>query len=98
MPDGGLVMIAEDRTEQLALSATRDTLLRTRTATFDNLFEALVVFAPDGHLELWNRSFTGVWGLDPEALDGHPVAEDLLEAIAQQLVDPREVATINLVI
>ncbi|WP_370297937.1 PAS-domain containing protein, partial [Qipengyuania mesophila] len=47
LPDGGLVFIAEDRTEQLALSATRDTLLRTRTATFDNLFEALAVFAPD---------------------------------------------------
>ncbi|WP_454599074.1 PAS-domain containing protein [Qipengyuania sp. SM2507] len=98
MPDGGLVMIAEDRTEQLALSATRDTLLRTRTATFDNLFEALAVFAPDGHLELWNRSFTGVWGLDPEALDGHPMAEDLLEAITQQLADPKQIGTINLVI
>jgi len=55
MPDGGLVMFAEDRTEQLALSATRDTLLRTRTATFDNLFEALAVFARGGQLGLWNR-------------------------------------------
>ncbi|MFN3511367.1 MAG: PAS-domain containing protein, partial [Tsuneonella troitsensis] len=55
MPDGGLAMIAEDRTESLALSATRDTLLRTRTATFDSLFEALAVFAPDGHMQLWNR-------------------------------------------
>ena len=81
LPDGGLVMIAEDRTEQLALSATRDTLLRTRTATFDNLFEALAVFAPDGHLELWNRGFPGAWGIDPEVLDGHPQAEDLLQAI-----------------
>lgn len=98
MPDGGLVLIAEDRTEQLALSATRDTLLRTRTATFDNLFEALAVFAPDGHLELWNRSFAGAWGLEEEALDGHPQAEDLLAAIAKKLADPKEVAAINHVI
>ena len=98
LPDGGLVFIAEDRTEQLALSATRDTLLRTRTATFDNLFEALAVFAPDGHLELWNRSFAGAWGLEEEALDGHPQAEDLLEAIAKKLADPKEVAAINHVI
>ena len=98
MPDGGLVMIAEDRTEQLALSATRDTLLRTRTATFDNLFEALAVFAPDGHLELWNRGFAGAWGLEPDALDGHPQAEDLLENIARRLADPRQVSTINHVI
>ena len=98
LPDGGLVMIAEDRTEQLALSATRDTLLRTRTATFDNLFEALAVFAPDGHLELWNRGFPGAWGIDPEVLDGHPQAEDLLEAIARNLAEPAAVSRINQVI
>jgi hypothetical protein len=28
----------------LALSAVRDTLLRTRTATLDSLFEALAIF------------------------------------------------------
>tara|TARA_Y100000780_G_C13664703_1_gene410060 strand:- start:212 stop:1768 length:1557 start_codon:yes stop_codon:yes gene_type:complete len=98
LPDGGLVMIAEDRTEQLALSATRDTLLRTRTATFDSLFEALAVFAPDGHLELWNRGFPGAWGIDPEALDGHPQAEDLLNAVAKNLSDPSAISRINQVI
>ena len=98
LPDGGLVMIAEDRTEQLALSATRDTLLRTRTATFDNLFEALAVFAPDGHLELWNRGFPGAWGIEHEVLDGHPQAEDLLGAIAPNLADPSAVSRINQVI
>ncbi len=85
MPDGGLVLIAEDRTEQLALSATRDTLLRTRTATFDSLFEALAVFAPDGRLQLWNRSFAGIWGLEAEQLEGHPSAPELLDAIAPNL-------------
>lgn len=85
MPDGGLVMIAEDRTEQLALSATRDTLLRTRTAAFDNLFEALAVFAPGGHLELWNRGFPHAWGIEPEQLEAKPQAAALLEAIAARL-------------
>ncbi|MBX7526553.1 sensor histidine kinase [Qipengyuania vesicularis] len=95
LPDGGLVLIAEDRTEQLALSATRDTLLRTRTATFDSLFEALAVFAPDGHLELWNRGFPLAWGLEGEVVDQHPQAEKLLEAIAPQLADPKLVAEIG---
>ena len=95
LPDGGLVMIAEDRTEQLALSATRDTLLRTRTATFDSLFEALAVFAPDGHLELWNRGFPIAWGLESEVLDGHPLAEQLLEKMAEQLADPKDIAQIG---
>ncbi len=98
MPDGGLVLIAEDRTEQLALSATRDTLLRTRTATFDSLFEALAVFAPDGHLQLWNRSFAGTWGLDPDQLEGHPLAQHILDAIAPNLKKPEQVAVIGEVI
>ena len=46
MPDGGLLLIAEDRTEQLQLSANRDTLLRTRTATFDSLYELVVSSRP----------------------------------------------------
>jgi len=98
MPDGGLVLIAEDRTEQLALSATRDTLLRTRTATLDSLFEALAIFAPDGSVQLWNRSFAGTWGLTSEFLDTHPSAEALLEAIAENLSKPAKAADIGAVV
>jgi len=88
MPDGGLVLVAEDRTEQLALSATRDTLLRTRTATIDSLFESLAVFAPDGRLQLWNRRFGSIWGLPEEFLDGHPRVELVLERLAPRLARP----------
>jgi signal transduction histidine kinase len=95
MPDGGLVLIAEDRTEQLAISAMRDTLLRTRTATLDSLFEAIAVFAPDGSLQIWNRSFAGMWGLDPDSLDSHPSAEKLLEAIEPNLHAPKQVKAIG---
>ncbi len=95
LPDGGLVMIAEDRTEQLAISATRDTLLRTRTAIFDSMFEALAVVAPDGNLQLWNRSFGGVWGLQTDFLDKHPNAEKLLAAIAPNLAKPDQVKAIG---
>jgi len=98
MPDGGLVFIAEDRTEQLALSATRDTLLRTRTATLDSLFEALAIFAPDGSVQLWNRSFAGTWGLTSEFLDTHPGAQELLDAIAENLVRPSEAKQIGAVV
>jgi signal transduction histidine kinase len=98
MPDGGLVLIAEDRTEQLSLSATRDTLLRTRTAIFDSMFEALAVVAPDGTLQLWNRSFAGVWGLEAEMLDAHPGAEKLLDAIAPNLACPKQAKAIGEVI
>ena len=98
MPDGGLVLIAEDRTEQLALSATRDTLLRTRTATFDSLFEALAVFSPDGRMQLWNRSFPAIWGLEEDALEGHPGGDELLELIAPHLDNPKRASRIGSVI
>jgi signal transduction histidine kinase len=95
LPDGALVLIAEDRTEQLRLSATRDTLLRTRTATFDSLFESLAVIAPDGRLQLWNRRFAADWGLESEFLDTHPRIEDLLERIADKLVHPGRIRSIG---
>ncbi|MFO6447102.1 PAS-domain containing protein [Erythrobacter sp. NE805] len=95
MPDGGLVLVTEDRTESLALSAVRDTLLRTRTATLDSLFEALAIFAPDGSVQLWNRSFAGTWGLSTELLDRHPSADELLSAIGRNLVNPEEASLIG---
>ena len=95
MPDGGLVLIAEDRTEQLRLSATRDTLLRTRTATFDSLFESLAVFAPDGRMQLWNRRFAADWGLDSAFLDTHPRIEALLERIAARLKRPPQAKVVG---
>nr|WP_298927331.1 PAS domain-containing sensor histidine kinase [uncultured Erythrobacter sp.] len=98
MPDGGIMLIAEDQTESLALSATRDTLLRTRTATLDSLFEALAIFAPDGSMQLWNRSFAGTWGLSSEFLDTHPSADALLEAIGKNLSRPAQTKQIGAVV
>ena len=88
-PDGGLLLLVEDRTEQLQISANRDTLLRTRTATFDSLFESVAVFAPDGRMQLWNRRFAKDWGLDSDFLDTHPHVEALLERIGARLKRPQ---------
>jgi signal transduction histidine kinase len=98
MPDGGLVLIAEDRTEQLRLSAVRDTLLRTRTATFDSLFESIAVFAPDGRMQLWNRRFAADWGLDSDFLDTHPHIEQLLKRIAARLMRPPQAKAVSNVV
>ena len=95
LPDGGLLLIAEDRSEQLQLSASRDTLLRTRTATFDSLFESVAVFAPDGRLQLWNRRFAADWGLEAEFLDTHPRIEALLERIGAKLIKPRRAKAVG---
>src|SRR3546814_6461745 len=85
-PDGGLLLIAEDRTEQVQLAGARDTLLRVRTATFGNLFEAIAVFAPDGRLHLWNQRFRRLWGVDEAALAAHPRVDALMGGLADRQI------------
>ena len=73
--------------------ATR--LLRVRAATFDNLFEAISVFASDGRLYLWNRRFLEDWELDEEWLAEHPRVDELVPAMARKLVNPTAAAQIR---
>ncbi|QJU59781.1 PAS domain-containing protein [Sphingomonas sp. AP4-R1] len=88
LPDGGLLLIFEDRTEHLQLASARDTLLRVRAATFENLFEAIGVFAADGRLHLWNNRFRDIWGMEEGALVQHPRVDMLVQALAPRLQDP----------
>ncbi|MFT8972343.1 MAG: PAS-domain containing protein [Zymomonas mobilis] len=78
-PDGGLLLIFEDRTEQVRLTSAHDIMLRVRTASFDKLFEAIGVFASDGRLNLWNTRFTDIWQIDEKWLSTHPRVDDLAE-------------------
>ena len=88
LPDGGLLLIFEDRTEQANLASARDTLLRVRTATFDNLFEAVGVFESDGKRHRWNNRFRETWGFEEAFLGGHPHVDALAEAVAPRLQNP----------
>jgi signal transduction histidine kinase len=95
VPDGGLLLIFEDRTEQAQLASARDTLLRVRTATFDNLFEAIAVFAADGRISIWNRLFAEIWGLSDELLIKHPRVDELLPILAKHLKKPSQISVIG---
>ncbi|WP_428632541.1 PAS-domain containing protein [Sphingopyxis sp.] len=97
-PDGGLLLIAEDKTEQVQLAGARDTLLRVRTATFDNLFEAIAVFAPDGRLHLWNQRFRRLWGIDESTLAAHPRVDALMGGLADRLAKPNQISIVQEVI
>lgn len=94
LPDGGLLLVFEDRTEQVQLASARDTLLRVRTATFDNLFEALGVFSADGRLQLWNNRFRNLWNFEEEFLSGHPRVDLIAEQVAPYLRTPDRAALI----
>jgi PAS domain S-box-containing protein len=95
LPDGGLLLIFEDRTEQIQLASARDTLLRVRSATFDNLFEAVGVFASDGRLNLWNNRFRELWGFEEDQLAGHPRVDSLTPHLASRLRQPRHASLVR---
>jgi signal transduction histidine kinase len=95
LPDGGLLLVFEDRTEQVQLASARDTLLRVREATFDNLFEAVGVFAADGRLNVWNNRFRDLWGFDEALLAAHPRVDALAEAAAPMLSTPSRASLIR---
>ncbi len=94
-PDGGVMLIFEDRTEQAQMASARDTLLRVRTATFDNLFEAMGVFEADGRLHLWNNRFREIWGFEEAFLASHPRVDKLAEVAAGMLSNPSRAALIR---
>ncbi|HEY0270259.1 MAG TPA: ATP-binding protein [Sphingomonas sp.] len=95
LPDRGLLLIFEDRTEQVKLQVARDELLRVRTATFNNLFEAVGVFAADGRLHLWNDRFGEVWALAEEELSRHPHVDSLVAQVAGRLANPARAGLIR---
>ncbi len=98
VPDGGLLLIFEDRTEQAQLASARDTLLRVRTASFDNLFEAIAVFSADGRLSIWNRLFADTWSLPEETLLKHPRVDELLPLMAAHLNKQSQISVIGEII
>ena len=95
LPDGGMLMIFEDRTEQVRLRSEADTLLRVRTATFNNLNEAVGVFAADGRLHLWNNRFREVWELEEEDLARHPRVDTLVGMVGPRLANPARAGLIR---
>lgn len=93
--DNGLLLIFEDRTEQAQLASARDTLLRVRTATFNNLFEAVSVFSADTRLSIWNSRFEEIWGVEEDLLAQHPRFDELLPRLAPSLQKPSHVSILR---
>lgn len=76
---GGLMMTFEDVTSRLELESSYNTLIAVQKETLDHLAEGVAVFGGDGRLKLWNPSFSQMWGLNPEDLDGKPHVTKLTE-------------------
>lgn len=88
-PLGGLMLIFEDKTDELALRARYNTLINVQRATLDKLHEAVAVFGANGRLQLHNNAFEDIWGFEPEELDGQPEFDAVAETCAALFADDR---------
>jgi signal transduction histidine kinase len=88
-PLGGLMLIFEDKTDEMALTARYNQLINVQRATLDKLAEAVAVFGPDGRLQLHNSAFETLWKLQPTDLDGQPEFDTVVEGCAALFSDDR---------
>lgn len=76
-PLGGVMVAFEDITEKVSLEAQYNTQLNVQKATLNNLNEAVAVFAGDGSLRLYNKSFEQLWRFDNKALAKKPHIDEI---------------------
>ena len=88
-PLGGLMLIFEDKTDELALRARYNTLINVQRATLDKLPDAVAVFGAHGRLQLNNSAFEDLWGFEADGLDGQPDFDTVSEACAALFTDDR---------
>jgi signal transduction histidine kinase len=74
----GVTYLYENVTERIALESRYNALIRVQRETLDNLREAVAVFAPDGGLRLYNRSFAAMWKLNARQLDTGPHIDEIV--------------------
>ena len=80
-PDGGLLYVFRDITEEIQRKMQYKTLIDTQASTLDNLHEAVAVFHTSGRLKLSNRAFRDMWGLSETFLDENEDFDAIVDAI-----------------
>ncbi|MHA6287726.1 sensor histidine kinase [Maricaulis sp. CAU 1757] len=88
-PMGGMMLIFEDKTDELSLRARYNTLINVQRATLDKLHEAVAVFGANGRLQLHNNAFEDLWGFGADELDGQPAFDEVAETCAGLFADDR---------
>jgi signal transduction histidine kinase len=89
-PNGGLLLIFSDITNEVALKSSYDALLQTQRAALDKLHEAVVVYGLDGRLKLSNAAFQAMWKLEAASIENDMTFERVVE-ICQPLFHDRAV-------
>ena len=80
-PHSSLAFVFDDVTERMRLEQRYRHSIDLRRATLDRLDEGLVVFGPDGLLQLVNNAFHEIWGTDAETVRPPMHASELLPLV-----------------
>lgn len=78
-PMGGLVFAFEDVSDKLATRRAYNSLLAIQRESLENLFDAVIIFGPDGRLNFYNQSYLKLWDADGNLLDKEPSISELVE-------------------
>lgn len=79
-PMGGLIFAFEDVSDRLAQQRAYNALLAIQKETLDNIFDAVVIFAANGHLQFYNESYLKLWRQDEIFLQKEPSISELIES------------------
>jgi signal transduction histidine kinase len=86
-PDGGVILVLSDITDELRIKTQFNHLLQVQQATLDKLTDAVAVFGSDARLKLHNEAFQTLWRLPATALAHAPHFDDLVEFCVARLHD-----------
>ena len=78
-PMGGLVFAYEDVSDKLATRRAYNALLSVQKETLENLFDAVVIFGADGHLDFFNQAYLKLWQIDDGILEQDPTLSELID-------------------
>lgn len=82
-PEGGVIYVFEDITDQLNLKSQHRALLDVQRSTLNSLSEAVAVFGTNGRLTLSNPRMSMIWRLPANLLDANPHIDQIAEAVGR---------------
>jgi signal transduction histidine kinase len=84
-PNGGVIYVFEDITDQLKLRSQHKALLNVQRSTLNALSEGVAVFGTNGRLTLCNPRLSTLWKLPTNLLEQNPHIDQVAEAVAAAL-------------
>ncbi len=78
-PMGGVVLAYEDVSDKLATRRAYNSLLSVQKEILDNLFDAVVIFGSDGHLNFFNQAYLKLWQINDGVLEQDPTLSELID-------------------